>query len=159
MVLGQTQQVNREGTGEIKLTRLRVPVPPTVNHLYPTGRNGRRYKSKQYSAWLEEAGWSLKAQRPDPITGPVSVCYFIPEHPKRDLANHEKPLSDLLAEHRVIGPDDRSIKLLIMMWSADTEVDVVVRSLDWSFVARLKRWIFGWQDEINEGVYDGDGAT
>lgn len=29
----------------------KIPMPPSLNNAYPTGRNGRRYKSEKYRAW------------------------------------------------------------------------------------------------------------
>lgn len=102
-----------------------LPIPPTVNNLFPTSRTGRRYKSAEYTRWLTEAGWELKRQQPGHQAGQVRLIYLVPENPRRDLANHEKPLSDLLVKHGVIE-DDRKVRALIMLYD-DNRKDVMVK--------------------------------
>ena len=42
---------------------LRLPVPPSANRLWRSGRR-RVFRSPEYVAWLVEAGWRSKAQCP-----------------------------------------------------------------------------------------------
>jgi hypothetical protein len=51
---------------------LDLPLPPSVNRLWRTGR-GRVYRSKRYLTWRETAGWELVVQRPVRISGLVTV--------------------------------------------------------------------------------------
>lgn len=100
---------------------LALPYPPSVNSLFDGGhKSPRRFKSKEYCAWIEQAGWVLKAQahKIKPITGALQVTYRIgkPDNRRRDLANLEKALSDLLVKHKVIA-DDSDIARLVMEWA------------------------------------------
>jgi hypothetical protein len=52
------------GSGDVPSAPvLRLPLPPSANRLWRSSR-GRVYRSPGYMAWLDEAGWLLKAQRP-----------------------------------------------------------------------------------------------
>ncbi len=84
--------------------RLSLPVPPSANTLYANARKGR-VKSGVYNAWIERAGWQLKAQRPEPIAGPVLVRILAPENNRRDIDNVIKPAIDLLVLHELIEGD------------------------------------------------------
>ena len=88
---------------------IRLPMPPSVNNLYPTGKNGRRFPSKEYKSWRTEAGYSLLAQRPEKFKG--DVCLFLrfgPRIKNADVTNRIKAVEDLLVELRVIE-DDRFV--------------------------------------------------
>ena len=95
-----------------------LPFPPSVNTAFPSGRNGRRHKSKRYVAWCEEAGWLLKSQKPGHIKGEVNVTIELqkPDKRRRDLDNYNKPVLDLLVDHGVID-DDSMIQKLTTLWT------------------------------------------
>src|SRR6185312_16286504 len=60
------------------MTVLTLPFPISVNALFADGKT-RRHKSQRYADWLQEAGWALKSQRPDPVRGPVTLLYEVQE--------------------------------------------------------------------------------
>ena len=96
-----------------------LPLPPSVNNLF-SGRT-KRFPSKRYKAWREEAGWALAAQRPLPsFTEPVEVTLSIgrPDRRKRDLDNLFKAPIDLLVEFGVLA-DDHLIHRLSASWDSD----------------------------------------
>jgi Holliday junction resolvase RusA-like endonuclease len=106
-------------------TVLYLPVPPTANNLFPTGKLGRRFTSPEYRAWKDEAGKSLLAQHRSKHPGRVRVTYEVARPLKKDgtqkrqdLGNKEKASSDLLVAHRVIL-DDSLIEELVMRWADD----------------------------------------
>ena len=72
------------GRGEV---RLALPFPPSLNAIFRQF-NGS-HLSAEYRKWRDEAGWQLKAQRPEKITGPVaiSVAVTAPDRRRRDLDN------------------------------------------------------------------------
>jgi len=110
-----------------------LPLPPTLNSLYPG--TIRRHKSKQYEAWIKEAGSMLNAQHAPSIKGMVQVTYTFgkprnkdgkPSKVAMDVFNREKAVSDLLVAHKIID-DDSCIMRGIVEWSEDFEgVDVEI---------------------------------
>lgn len=86
--------------------QLHLPYPPSANRLWVRARKGMR-KSDAYSAWLTEAGWHAKAQRPTKIDGPykLSIHASRPDRRTRDLDNIIKPVNDLLQAVGVINND------------------------------------------------------
>lgn len=97
-----------------------TPFPPSTNNLFINVAKGR-IPSARYADWRQEAGWSLKAQRPTAIKGPVVLRYQFQEGQdkrKRDIGNLEKAPTDLLVEHGVIEADDNTIvRGISMFWS------------------------------------------
>ena len=89
--------------------RFTVPICPSTNNLYL----GRRWKTAAYVAWQEEAGWSVKAQRPTPLKGRVRVLIEAPFARNRDLDNI-KPLLDLAQTLHLIENDNRVDRLEIV---------------------------------------------
>lgn len=108
------------------MVELNLPLPPSVNRIWR--RAGTRiHKSDEYRAWLKEAGWLAKAQRPGRISGPYKLTALAvrPDKRRRDLGNLEKPLSDLLVEIGVID-DDRYADMISFRWVTTGE-GIVVR--------------------------------
>jgi Holliday junction resolvase RusA-like endonuclease len=108
---------------------LRLPMPPSVNHLYPSGKNGRRFPSKEYKSWRTEAGYSLLAQRPEKVKGDVVLTMlFGPRIRNADVTNRIKAVEDLLVEMRVIE-DDRFVVRCDVAWADNVKgCAVVVRA-------------------------------
>jgi Holliday junction resolvase RusA-like endonuclease len=80
------------------------------------------YRSRRYLQWLRDAGWALKAQRPERFAGRVAISIAAgpPDKRRRDLDNIAgKAVLDLLAAHGVIA-DDRFVASLAARW--DTAV-------------------------------------
>jgi crossover junction endodeoxyribonuclease RusA len=84
---------------------LDLPTPPSVNALWRYG-NGHMYRSAEYDRWRNDAGWTLKAQKPPQIEGWVGLKIYaaIPQR-RRDLDNLNKALADLVVEHGIIEDD------------------------------------------------------
>jgi crossover junction endodeoxyribonuclease RusA len=96
-----------------------LPFPPSVNNLFSGTR--RRFISKGYKAWKEEAHLALLKQRPLPHIGGKVTCRYSfgrPDKRRRDLGNLEKAISDCLVEHAVIE-DDSLIEEMTLRWSDD----------------------------------------
>lgn len=99
---------------------LRLPVPPSTNHLFATiGR--RRVKSQKYKAWLTEAGWEVVRRRPDRLLGRVNFSMEVPRNLRRDLDNFLKAPLDLLVEHSLIE-DDSKVERITIKWH-DEDLD------------------------------------
>ena len=118
------------------LASFSLPRPPSTNKLYinPRGnqiryKDGRRttpgrLKSQIYKAWIEEAGWKIKAQlTPIPrFMGPVTLT--IASVAKIDIDNI-KAIPDLLKTMGMLG-DDKQIEVLIVMRGQGPDVQVTV---------------------------------
>ena len=88
-----------------------LPAPPTANHLFPTGRNGRRFRSTKYTAWIASARLAMEGQHKpgEPMTGRLwaEYRYSFKDKRKRDIANFEKAISDFLNEIGVFEDDSQ----------------------------------------------------
>lgn len=99
------------------MTYLELPFPPSANRLW---RNvgPKTLKSAEYRAWLTEAGWTVKAQRPVNVPGPYLLTLIAdrPDNRRRDLGNLLKATEDLLVACGVVD-DDHLAKSIRMSWS------------------------------------------
>lgn len=106
-----------------------LPMPPSVNALYTNnqgkGKRGRA-KSERYLSWITEAGIELNRQHVPTLAPPYSVDYAVgrPDKRKRDVANLEKALSDLLVSMDVIK-DDCEIVQNCQRWANDVPPGMV----------------------------------
>ena len=89
-----------------------LPLGPGVNAMYANRKRGTgngRIKTKKYRAWITEAGWQIRIQKPMPIHGPVMIQIILPETMRGDGDGRLKAPIDLLVMHRLIDGDDRKI--------------------------------------------------
>jgi Holliday junction resolvase RusA-like endonuclease len=117
-------------------TTITISMPPSVNALWRAHRKGV-HRSRRYLAWLKEAGWELKTQRPKHFTGAVTVAVAIgrPDQRRRDLDNvATKALLDLLVAHQVIE-DDSKVASLAARWDSTVPAGVVHVSIEHALVA------------------------
>lgn len=83
-----------------------LPMPPSLNNLFPTGKTGRRFRSKEYEAWIVNAPMGRGGAGAH-IHGAVRAIYrmhFLDKR-RRDIANYEKAVSDLLVSRGIIEDD------------------------------------------------------
>lgn len=103
------------------MTVLTLPFPITVNAMF-AGKD-RRYKSRRYADWCQEAGYALNKQNPIPVKGQVEILYEVQDGKdgrRRDLVNLEKGVTDLLVEHGVIEADhDLILREVRMKWNRE----------------------------------------
>jgi Holliday junction resolvase RusA-like endonuclease len=108
-------------------------MPPSTNVLF-AGNGKRRYKTKEYAAWIEEAGYAINRQKPEPIRGKVRILIEVAE-PKtniaQDVTNRIKATEDLLVRHGIIqGDDQRYVRSVTAEWSRHIEgIRITVTSL------------------------------
>lgn len=96
---------------------LKLPFPPSQNHMWVRAKRGMRM-SDRYRLWLAAAGWHIRAQTREKITGPykLSVTAARPDKRKRDLDNFAfKAVSDALTSTGVIR-DDSDCEMLSARW-------------------------------------------
>lgn len=94
-----------------------LPKPISVNHMFSNKKTGGRIRSQAYRNWLQEAGWKLKAQKPNPVRGPVLILIGVErENNAADIDNLSKGVVDLLVKFKVID-DDRNVIGFAMAWN------------------------------------------
>lgn len=95
-----------------------LPVPPTANNLFPTGRSGKRFISSKYRDWKAEAEKALASQSaPKPgMAGRLyaEYRYSFPDKRRRDIANFEKAVTDFLKEYGVFEDDSQIDELKLV---------------------------------------------
>lgn len=88
-----------------------LPIPPSVNTMFPTGKSGRRFASKKYTEWkaLAEKCFQTHNRLTAPMLGRLSVTYSycFADKRVRDIANFEKAISDFLVTQKVIEDDSQ----------------------------------------------------
>ena len=94
------------------LITLELPnIPPTVNHLYRTGRNGQRYKTQEGRNYQDETTACLQEVWSDAPSCTESVAVFIEfttsTRRKWDIDNRVKALLDCLELAGVIANDSQ----------------------------------------------------
>lgn len=95
---------------------IRIPIPPSLNHVFRNVPGVGRVKTGNYKRWITEAGYAVLAQRPEKIKGDVTVSITIGPRQRGDLDNRIKPVLDLLTKMRVIE-DDRKVVQITAEWS------------------------------------------
>lgn len=97
------------------MTKLILPMPPTVNTYWRKGKNGRIYLSEKAVSFKNDVVWSVKAQNPKRYTNgerlAVSVVLNFPTRAKTDIDNRLKGLLDALTNAGVYS-DDSQIDVL-----------------------------------------------
>jgi Holliday junction resolvase RusA-like endonuclease len=95
------------------MIEVKLPLPPTSNHLFFTLKTGGRAKSAAYKAWIADADLLLKfawsrAGRPEwPKATPMRLDIVLGlTQRRRDASNCIKPIEDALCRALPV-PDDR----------------------------------------------------
>lgn len=110
-------------------TTIALPFPPPLNNLFANKRGGGRTKSDRYRQWAVAAGWTIQAERPKAIPGPINLTILLgkPDRRKRDLDGMAKALIDLLVSHSVIE-DDSLVQKLTLAWAPVNGAHVTVEA-------------------------------
>lgn len=115
-------------------TQFFLPLPVSLNRLYRAASNHPGvYLSAEGRAWVQEAGYEINRQSIPQIMPPYRVEYAAgrPDKRKRDVANIEKVLSDLLQSSCVIT-NDCEIADMRLLWADDVppgQVRVTIETL------------------------------
>lgn len=108
-------------------------LPPTVNHLYRTSRNGVRYKTPQGREWqaLTASIMAMAKTNRKPYGGDVAleIVFRTADRRKWDIDNRVKALQDCLAMAGVIE-DDRQIQRLHVERQLWTQTATIVTVLE-----------------------------
>lgn len=111
----------------VEYVALDLPRPISANDLWRPLVGGGLIKTKQYKAWLKEAGLVLMTQRPGMVEGPYCITIRVTRSWKGDLDNAAKATSDLLQAHGVIS-NDRLAQRVIIERSDVPGVSVLIAS-------------------------------
>lgn len=107
------------GRKRAKKTAAVLSLPPSTNNLYWNVAGKGRVKTDDYRAWLEAAGWELKAQKAGQIKGHVGVQFHAGlMRRRRDLDNLLKPTLDALVMWGIIE-DDSWVADIHARWDRD----------------------------------------
>jgi len=111
---------------------LRLPLPPSVNALYANVPKRGRVRSARYRTWLNAAGWALAEQRPRKVSGDYVLWLWCerPDGRRRDIGNLEKPISDLLVAHGVVGDDSECVAIHLYWQGTGRECTVKVEAAE-----------------------------
>lgn len=89
--------------------KITLPVPPSMNMMYPTGKSGRRFLSDRGKAWKAEAAEILEGS----ALGLTNASYKYVFYPKSanfgDTENYCKIITDSLVEAGIIQDDKHTI--------------------------------------------------
>lgn len=93
---------------------LTLTLPPSANHCWSNAPGKGRVKTAAYKAWINIAGWEIKAQAPGApiIKVPYSLRILVSAD-RYDLDNVAKPLGDILKTMRLVEDDRLMSRLLI----------------------------------------------
>jgi crossover junction endodeoxyribonuclease RusA len=104
------------------LIRIELPFPVPLSACFTNAPGRGRVPTARYKAWQEEALWMIKAQRPVPMTGQVSIFIRLvaPDKRHRDAGNCDKACVDILVKAGLIKDDsNRYVRRLTYEWGED----------------------------------------
>lgn len=98
-----------------------IPYPPSVNHYYRNGRNGRKFVAEKGQEHRIKVWAICRMETVEPIRQKLSVTFIChkPDKRKRDLDNLLKCLCDSLTEGGMWHDDSQIVDLRIM-WADET---------------------------------------
>lgn len=111
-------------------------LPPTVNHVYPTGKHGKRFKSKAGKdfSWLVMFAARQRAVTAERVK--ITLTFTFDNKRKQDISNRIKVVEDALVECGII-PDDSNVWDLHVMkaYGEKPQTFIVVESLEHDLAA------------------------
>ena len=110
------------GRKSVQYVALELPAPLSTNALWRPIKRGSvasMVKSKEYCAWIAEAGYRLNSQRLDMVEGPYALSIVRDSGARLDLDNCIKSCSDLLQDHGIVQNDRLAQKITIERGSVE----------------------------------------
>lgn len=93
-----------------------LPMPPSVNECFRVLPGGKRVKTGVYLDWKGHAGWVLRDQKPELLTGHVVIVLSMERTSMQaDVDNRVKATLDLLKGTVIV--DDRFVVALCIAWA------------------------------------------
>ena len=105
-----------------------IPIPPSANNLYRNAGSRGRVKALEYTRWQQVASFAVPVPA-RPLDEPYEVEIAVPVNRRRDIANCEKAIIDLLVARGVIRDDRWVDKLTIRRALEGAPAAVTVISL------------------------------
>lgn len=91
-----------------------LPLPISVNSAYGGGSKQRRFKTKEYVAWLKKCP-KLQALKLSPVE--LTYTFYFPNNRASDIGNREKVTTDYLVSQQVIPDDDfNHVKRIVLIF-------------------------------------------
>lgn len=102
-----------------------LPFPVSLNNAFSQTSAGRRFKSKRYARWQDQAGWMIKVARLQPMVGPVKVAVALhaKDRRRRDADNLIKPVVDSLVKYGILAGDDQ--RYVVAVESTWASIDAI----------------------------------
>jgi crossover junction endodeoxyribonuclease RusA len=94
--------------------KISLPTPPSLNSIFRNVPGRGRVKVTSYKNWEMAALLSVKAQRPTPIMGKVTVDITV-KRSRGDIDNRIKACLDILTKAGCID-DDRYVEEVTARW-------------------------------------------
>lgn len=101
-------------------------VPLSVNHLYPTGAHGKRFKSPKAAEFLQLLALQTRGERLEGWRFRLTVDFRFADERKHDLSNVIKHLEDCLVDLGVIPDDDGIVELVLRKWPANGKPQTII---------------------------------
>lgn len=114
---------------------INLPFPPSVNDMFATNKKAKkgakkghgRYRTDEYKAWIEEAGYKLNNQHPPFFEPWCEIRIDLDDRRQGDCGNREKAVTDLLVKHHVIKGDQKKyVKRVSIGWEKVEGCRVVI---------------------------------
>lgn len=104
-----------------------LPPPISVNAMYGQAPRRRRFNSREYNDWIEDATIRLRASKPPKFTGQVWLRLTYSEACRFDTDNAHKGVIDLLKKFGVIVNDTKKyVREVRLGWGQNSGVQVEV---------------------------------
>ena len=93
-----------------------IPFPPSVNAMFANIPGKGRIKTAKYKAWIDTAGWIIRAQKVPYTSGPVSISLVMKRpNAASDVDNRQKAAIDLCVKMGLID-DDKHVMSVSAAW-------------------------------------------
>lgn len=117
-----------------------LPMPPSVNACFATDfKTKRRFASKAYTDWKKTAGNRLMEQYAlygaPAVHKPIALTIRLGLNYQSDIANREKPLTDLLVANLEMA-DDRYIERIVI--ERDQSIKGAIVTVEGSYVGEAR---------------------
>lgn len=117
-----------------------LPMPPSVNACFATDfKTKRRFASKAYVVWKKAAadklGQQYAAYGAPTIHKPIALTIRLGLNYQSDIANREKPLTDLLVANLDMA-DDRYIERIVI--ERDQSITGAIVTVEGSYVGEAR---------------------
>ena len=115
-----------------EMLNITLPLPPSLNSLWRVTKQGRMYKSPEYTGWKTRAQWDVKAQVGNrKIKGKFKLTLIAdrPDKRHRDLDNLLKAALDCL--NGIAIEDDHDCEMLEAWWGSKGNMcQILLRELN-----------------------------